>query len=136
MPDVRSRGHRRRGLPGADTRCHLSDVAMRWTPVRTACICSVVDYRPATERDAEAIAALHAESWRTNYRGAYSDRFLDGDVYEDRWAVWSELLREIDRSHDTVVAEDARVIIGFAHTVLDQDPVWVLSWTTCMLPTR
>ncbi|MGH3646212.1 MAG: GNAT family N-acetyltransferase [Micromonosporaceae bacterium] len=59
-----------------------------------------------------------------NYRGAYSDRFLDGNVFEDRWAVWSERLREIDRSHDTVVAEDAGVIIGFAHTVLDQDPVW------------
>ncbi|MGH3342047.1 MAG: GNAT family N-acetyltransferase [Carbonactinosporaceae bacterium] len=83
-----------------------------------------MDYRPATKRDAEAIAALHAESWRTNYRGAFSETFLDGEVFEDRWAVWSERLSEIGRSHDTVVSEDAGVIIGFAHTVLDHDPVW------------
>jgi hypothetical protein len=32
-------------------------------------------YRSATERDIESIAALHAESWRRNYRGAYLDAF-------------------------------------------------------------
>jgi ribosomal protein S18 acetylase RimI-like enzyme len=84
-------------------------------------MCLVMDYRPATERDIEAIAALHANSWRRNYRGAYADRFLDGVVFQDRWAVWSQRLEALDRSHDTVVAEDGGVIVGFVHTVLDQD---------------
>jgi hypothetical protein len=53
-----------------------------------------VQYRPATERDIAAIAALHADSWRRNYRGAYSDEFLDRDVFEDRRAVWSERLTQ------------------------------------------
>ncbi|MBV9411286.1 MAG: GNAT family N-acetyltransferase, partial [Acidimicrobiia bacterium] len=36
--------------------------------------------RVATIDDVEAIAALHADSWRRNYRGAYLDSYLDGDV--------------------------------------------------------
>jgi len=39
-----------------------------------------VGFRPARASDSEAIAALHADSWRRHYRGAYSDAFLDGDV--------------------------------------------------------
>lgn len=38
-------------------------------------------FRPARATDSEAIAVLHADSWRRHYRGAYSDAFLDGDVY-------------------------------------------------------
>jgi hypothetical protein len=37
-----------------------------------------VRIRVADSSDAPAIAALHAESWRRHYRGAYSDAFLDG----------------------------------------------------------
>ena len=97
---------------------------MWWSPVRAACLRLVVEYRPATERDIEAIAALHADSWRRNYRGAYSDEFLDGEVFADRRAVWSERLTEAEPLHDTVVAEHEGEIVGFVHTVLDHDPVW------------
>jgi GNAT superfamily N-acetyltransferase len=31
----------------------------------------VIEYRQAQPRDAEAVAMLHARSWRENYRGAY-----------------------------------------------------------------
>jgi len=41
-----------------------------------------VKFHEATERNIDAVAALHAESWRRNYRGAYSDDFLDGEVFE------------------------------------------------------
>jgi hypothetical protein len=34
----------------------------------------------ASSNDSEAIAALHTDSWRRHYRGAYSDAFLDGEV--------------------------------------------------------
>ena len=34
---------------------------------------SDVQYREATELDSRAIAALHADSWRRHYRGAYAD---------------------------------------------------------------
>ncbi len=53
----------------------------------------VVRYREATAEDALAVATLHAESWRTHYRGAYRDEYLDGPVLEERTGVWSERVR-------------------------------------------
>jgi ribosomal protein S18 acetylase RimI-like enzyme len=65
--------------------------------------------RVAGRSDAAEIAALHADSWRRHYRGAYSDAFLDGDVQADRHAVWTE----------QVWARDSRY-----HTIFDEDPTW------------
>jgi ribosomal protein S18 acetylase RimI-like enzyme len=83
-----------------------------------------VEYRRASEHDVEPIAAIHAESWRRNYRGAYADAFLDTDVFDDRRAVWTERLQQVDPLHDTVVADWHGRIVGFVHTVLDHDPAW------------
>ena len=83
-----------------------------------------METRVATERDVEAIARLHADSWRRNYRGAYLDSYLDGDVVSDRIAVWTErIARPVVSSH-TIVAERDGVFVGFAHTVFDDDPRW------------
>ena len=82
------------------------------------------DLRLAGPSDASAIAALHADSWRRHYRGAYSDAFLDGDVTADRLAVWTERLGRRDPGCCTILAEDERGLIGFAHVVFDEDPTW------------
>ncbi len=79
-------------------------------------------YRRATAEDVEAIAALHADSWRRHYRGAYSDEFLDGPVLADRLAVWSERLSRPDETACTIVAELDGVIVGLAHTIFDEEP--------------
>ncbi len=79
-------------------------------------------FRLAVPSDAEAVAALHADSWRRHYRGAYSDEFLDGDVRSDRLIVWSERLRAPDSATHTIVAEDGDGLVGFAHTVFEADP--------------
>jgi ribosomal protein S18 acetylase RimI-like enzyme len=79
--------------------------------------------RLAGPADAEAVANLHADSWRRHYRGAYSDAFLDGDVNADRLAVWTDLLREPDPRRCTILAEDGG-LVGFANTVFDDDPTW------------
>jgi ribosomal protein S18 acetylase RimI-like enzyme len=101
-----------------------------------------VSYRAAASADAEAIARLHADNWRRYYRGAYSDSYLDGDVAEERRAVWVGTLQqaqvgtftivaEIDGPSDTrsvapgqQVAPEQRHVAGFAHTRLDADPRW------------
>lgn len=93
------------------------------TSVR-ACNHALVEYRPAGEHDIEPIATIHADSWRTNYRGAYSDAYLDGDVLGDRRAVWTDRLRHPHALQDTVVAEWQGKIVGFVHTILDHDPKW------------
>lgn len=74
--------------------------------------------------DAAAVAALHADSWRRHYRGAYSDAFLDGDVHEDRLAAWSERLCSGEGLRETILAEDHGTPAGFIHIVFDEDPRW------------
>ena len=83
-----------------------------------------IQYRRATVGDAEAIASLHAESWRRNYRGAYSDDFLDGDVHDDRRRVWTTRLADPSSTDRTVVATADAHVVGFAHVVPESDPTW------------
>ncbi|GHJ44039.1 N-acetyltransferase [Catellatospora sp. TT07R-123] len=80
-------------------------------------------WRTAGPADAEAVARLHADSWRRFYRGAYADTFLDGDVVADRHAVWSARLAAPGRS-TTILAEDGPALAGFVHVILDHDPRW------------
>ncbi|MBI5268002.1 MAG: GNAT family N-acetyltransferase, partial [candidate division Zixibacteria bacterium] len=49
-------------------------------------------FRIATPADAPAIAELHAASWRTAYRGVLSDTYLDGNIIDERTAVWHSRL--------------------------------------------
>src|SRR5262245_33847924 len=81
-------------------------------------------YRRATESDAAAIGALHADRWRRHYRGTYPDEFLDGPVHADRLEVWAERMAVTDGSTCTIVADDGGQVVGFAHTEFDKDPVW------------
>ncbi len=80
--------------------------------------------RYATADDVQAIAALHADSWRRNYRGAYLDSYLDGDVLTDRTRIWTDRLRQRQPDYFTIVVEVDGAFCGFAHTILDHDPTW------------
>ena len=82
-------------------------------------------YREATAEDGEAIAALHADSWRRHYRGAYSDAFLDNEVFADRLRIWTDRLHRPSRSNEyTIIAERDGAVVGFAHTILNDDQQW------------
>lgn len=83
-----------------------------------------LQFRPAVPTDAGAVAALHADSWRRHYRGAYSDAFLDGDVYADRVLAWTERLGEPDPGSETIVVDDGRQLVAFAHTLFEDDLCW------------
>src|SRR2546423_10708239 len=83
-----------------------------------------MEYRDATALDIEAVAALHTESWRRHYRGAFSDAYLDGDVVADRLVVWTERLAEPRPEYGTIVAEDDGAVIGFVHVILEDDAQW------------
>lgn len=64
--------------------------------------------------DAEAIAAIHAATWRTTYRGILDDEFLDGPLDEyarDRWRAWFTLIG--GPPVHLVLAEQAGVPVGF-----------------------
>lgn len=83
-----------------------------------------VQYLDATDRDADSIAALHADSWRRHYRGAYLDSYLDGDVVTNRQEVWRSRLARSTTGHFTIVARRGQEVLGFAHTIVDEDPLW------------
>ena len=57
-------------------------------------------------------------------RGAFSDAFLDGAVMSERRTVWAERLTRSESFRYTAVAEQDGVVVGFAHTVFDDDPTW------------
>src|SRR6266511_3235217 len=87
-------------------------------------IASQVEIRLARPVDASHIAKLHADSWRRHYRGAYSKRYLDGNLDADRLAVWTERMNAHDGRHFTLLAEHEDLPIGFVHVALDADPRW------------
>src|SRR5436305_464017 len=88
-------------------------------------------FRTAGPADATAIAALHADSWRRHYRGAYSDQFLDGDVDGYLAALWTKRLAVGDSRTRTIVAERSGALAGFARTELGPAPSGARSSTTC-----
>ena len=80
--------------------------------------------REAGTADAPAVAALHAASWRTAYRGILADAYLDGPVDADRLDLWRERLAAPSPRRITLLAEAAGALVGFACCVVDEDPRW------------
>lgn len=84
----------------------------------------MITYREVTADDAESIAQLHSLSWQQNYRGAFSDEFLNGPVLENRQQVWQRRLRQPAPDQYVIMAEFGKTICGFACAYLAEDPVW------------
>ncbi|WKL01227.1 GNAT family N-acetyltransferase [Paenibacillus amylolyticus] len=71
--------------------------------------------RPACEGDAQGIAHVHTESWKTTYRGIVPDDFLDHLTIESRLSQWEKTIRSGEKDQILVVAEqDDGNIVGFA----------------------
>lgn len=80
---------------------------------------------PGAVEDAREIAALHAASWRTAYRGLLPDSFLDGPVIQERLRYWTARMPTPDAPRRRLFkAVSDRTIIGFACVALDAEPQW------------
>jgi ribosomal protein S18 acetylase RimI-like enzyme len=84
----------------------------------------MIEYRPAGRFDADAIAFLHTRSWRENYRGAFSDAFLDGELPEERVRVWRARLDHPAENQFVQLAVDAADLVGFVCAYGAHDPEW------------
>jgi ribosomal protein S18 acetylase RimI-like enzyme len=84
----------------------------------------MIEYRQAQAGDAEAVALLHARSWRENYRGAFTDAFLDGDLHGERLGVWHERLGEPAHNQFVQLAVDGANLEGFVCAYGGHDPHW------------
>ena len=80
--------------------------------------------RLATLADAEAIAHVHAESWRTAYRGALSDAYLSGPIDAERTQVWRERFAQPPGGQYVAVAQIDGRIAGFVCAYGGDDPQW------------
>jgi ribosomal protein S18 acetylase RimI-like enzyme len=70
--------------------------------------------RPAQVSDAEAIARVHIDTWRTTYAGIMPAEHLAKLSYEDRAAGWRNILANPDNPAFTLVAEANEEVLGFA----------------------
>jgi ribosomal protein S18 acetylase RimI-like enzyme len=84
----------------------------------------VIEYRRAEACDAQAIAELHARSWREHYRGSFLDAFLDGDLPGERLRVWRERLETPADGQFVQLALAATGLAGFVCAYGDHDPRW------------
>jgi GNAT superfamily N-acetyltransferase len=83
-----------------------------------------LSYRTARPGDAQAIAGLHADSWRRHYRGAFTDAFLDDEAATFLGDMWAGRFAAPDPSTRTILAERDGRVVGLAHTVLGRHPTW------------
>jgi ribosomal protein S18 acetylase RimI-like enzyme len=91
-----------------------------------------VNIRLANSADCSAIANLHIESWRNAYRGMFSDKYLDEDIFAERRRLWAERFQNPTPTQHIIVGEDDSNIrngptanlIGFACAFAHEDPRW------------
>jgi ribosomal protein S18 acetylase RimI-like enzyme len=81
-------------------------------------------YREANFNDAAQIAALHAKSWRYAYRGILRDDFLDGDVFQNRVALWEQRLASPPANQFVLAAIENQNIEGFVCVNGGADARW------------
>ncbi len=79
--------------------------------------------RQAVPSDAETIAALHSESWRSAYRNILSNEYLDGVIFDERRNYWQKSLDAPEPERRFIlIAEQAGETVAFVSVYLDEEP--------------
>jgi GNAT superfamily N-acetyltransferase len=77
--------------------------------------------RKALTYDIPAIAAIHVEAWRANYRGMIPDDAIDSRTIELRKAMWHHALGQPQRV-TLVSCDDGGAVTGFASAFTLPEP--------------
>ncbi len=80
--------------------------------------------RPRRAADADAVAALHAASWRSAYRGILTDDYLNEALDADRATLWH---RRLDGPRDDAFGKAAvrdGELLGFVYVAQVPDASW------------
>jgi GNAT superfamily N-acetyltransferase len=75
---------------------------------------AVTSIRIAQQEDSVAIAAVHAISWRSSYRGILSDEYLNEELESERLSIWKRRLEFPKTNQYVTVAKHESHIVGFA----------------------
>ena len=85
----------------------------------------MIIYRQATLDDAAALADAQVESFRTSYRGIYSDTYLDSPAFPKRCQTsWGRRLGTASEDIVVLVAEEKGELLGFLRLLLDESDEW------------
>lgn len=84
----------------------------------------MITFRTATLADVPTIANIHALNWQQNYRGAFSDDYLDHQAAQNRLEVWTKRLQQPPDNQHIIVAEMCQQIIGFSCLEGDKDTTY------------
>ncbi len=79
--------------------------------------------------DAAVVARIHADSWRSAYRGILRDEYLDDAVDGDRLALWMKRFAGNAAKQRGFIAEDGASVVGasvvgFAYVLLGEHSRW------------
>lgn len=72
--------------------------------------------------DTATVARIHADSWRSAYRGILRDEYLDHFVDDDRLALWQERLSQRAAAELGLIAVRGGNPVGFAYVLPNRDP--------------
>lgn len=84
----------------------------------------MIQYRNASFDDYPEIAKLHATNWSQNYRGIFSDEYLDHLVEQDRMAVWEKRRSDPPANQHIITVKSEGILCGFACLYVGDDPIW------------
>jgi GNAT superfamily N-acetyltransferase len=85
-----------------------------------------VAIRPATVGDAEAIARVRVDCWRTSYRGMIPDAYLDAMDVAASTALWVRVLSAPSTTTSVFVADDDGEVFAFAAGNMLEEPRYAL----------
>lgn len=80
--------------------------------------------RPIGAADAPLVAHMHAASWKSAYRGLFSEAFLDREVDDERLHEWTQRLATPADSAFGLIAEVDDRPVGFIFMRSAHDPAW------------
>ena len=83
--------------------------------------------RRAAPRDAEAIARVRIDGWRTSYRGLIPAAYLDGMQVDASTALWDKILTAGPNPASVFVAAHGDEVIGFAAGSMLAEPKFGLN---------
>ena len=72
-----------------------------------------MEIRLASVEDADKIACVHVNSWRTSYRNLVSEEYLASLDVDKRTNLWQNILANHQSTNITYVAEEQGHIVGF-----------------------
>ncbi|MDX2004896.1 MAG: GNAT family N-acetyltransferase [Meiothermus sp.] len=81
-----------------------------------------IHLREATYSDAQTLAYLHTESWRSAYTEVLPAAYLGGHLETERAQVWRQRMSNQQGRQFTVLAELEREAVGFVHVTFEEEP--------------